>query len=763
MLRKHQAISFSPFVLLFETIIITFQKVLLVRCGCPIPELSSDWSDANIIHIPVSTVMVQMPNTLSKVYMMGQRSKVAAIESNRWISDATPEIASDIRDGIVQRLDLSPNGIPSTRITLSFENGLFPDASSGFKLQLFSEESSAVVGETNCIYPSSGETQESLETIMDGAFNSIPGWVGAGNVWVLTAGDASIGPSTSLSYTMYFDNQLPMNLALRGEASTCGGDVEFKIKRDSAPNNRPIYHRLHDLPGGFPDVLITEPRSLGPLANDPKVLARQFIDSDPGEATPLGRAELMKLVALLVGSEETGNTLFETIETRYNDAKAIASTAIHRPTVMVGKPGTWNEAARNSWMITVGSTYVGEFLRDANVEYRNSDDSVNQAICGSGCGACPSGTSDTRCSVAIGEYLDLFRSADYWISAGIGANCWSGSCNFEISADGLLDQNREIYSQFLPMQCGSLIGLDKSQQDGGKNQYWELGRLRPDLVLMDLVTLMHPDLGISEETTFFRMLSPLSNATGVPQCPRTLLPAKPEEGTVHVTSIFAVDMASDPSPPSDIIGASRFAVLDRFHPTANAKIAEALSLDLSDVEIAMSNQGIGNADSGFGIAVTVRVTNCRDHSCGTQVGEKLDGLGQGIEEALDLRWVSVQRDPSRSTLVLDREGDIIPLEALLSPIGSGNSSPVSTTTTATSNDLETNESKGNGSTNGSSDGIDSSKIAGIVVGVVAAFLIALFATYKVAYAQGAKVTAMSYENEKEISKEGPQMVDEAIS
>ena len=106
---------------------------------------------------------------------------------------------------------------------------------------------------------------------------------------------------------------------------------------------------------------------------------------------------------------------------------------------------------------------------------------------------------------------------------------------------------------------------------------------------------------------------------------------------------------------------------------------------------------------------------------------------------------------------------IIPLEALLFPSGSGNSSPVSTTTTATSNDLETSEIKGNGSTDGSSDGIDSSKIAGIVVGVMAAFFIAVFATYKVAYARGAKATAMMYENEKESSKEGPQMVDEAIS
>uniref|UniRef100_A0A7S4AX69 Uncharacterized protein n=1 Tax=Pseudo-nitzschia australis TaxID=44445 RepID=A0A7S4AX69_9STRA len=714
----------------------TAQRVVFVRCGCPVPNLSADWSDANIIHIPVSSVMVQMPNTLSKVYMMGQRSKVAAIESSRWISDATPEIATDIRDGIIRRLDLSPNGIPSTRITLSFTSGLFPDASTGFRLQLVDEKSAVVMGETECIFPASGEVLEPFETTLDSAFNSIPGWVDAGNVWVLKTGEASVEPNTSLSYTLYFDNQLPMGLTLRGEANTCGGDVNFKIERDSAPNNRPIYHRLHDLPGGFPDVLITEPRSLGPLADDPKILARQFIDSDPGEATPLGRSELMKLVALLVGSVETGNTLFETIETRYNDVKTTAAKARKRPTVMVGKPGTWNEAARNSWMITVGSTYVGQFLRDANVEYRNSDDEVNKELCGSGCGVCPSGTSDTRCSLDIVDYLDLFRSADYWISAGIGANCWSASCNFEITSDDLLDENRDIYSQFLPMQCGSVIGLDKSQNGSG-NKYWELGRLRPDLVLMDLVTLMHPDLEVQEETTFFRMLPPLSNSTGMSPCLRATLPMKPEKETVHVVSIFTIDMADPPS-TSNIIGPSHFAILERFYPSVNIEVAKALNVDVLDLEMGMSNNGMQVADnSSFQIAVTVRVPNCQDHSCAVEVGVKLAALGKEIEKALDLPWIFVQRDTSKSTVVLDHESDIIPLLDLahdndpIAPVTSIN-------TTDRSNDSD------------SRVGV----LVGIVVGALAVILIAVFVTYKVAYQKGAKDTLASYENEKRNKKDG---------
>lgn len=674
--------------------------------------------------------MVQMPNTLSKIYLMGQRSKVVAIESDRWISEATPEIASDLRDEIIRRLDRSANGVPSTRITLSFLNGLFPDASAGFKLQLVSEDSTTVLGETDCIYPAASGSPEDLETVLDRAFNSVPGWVDAGDIWVLKDGDARAEPSTSLSYTLYFDHQLPQGLSLQGDASTCNGDVEFKIERDSAPSSRPIYHRLHNLPGGFPDVLITEPRSLGPLADDPQTRARQFIDSDPGEETPLGRAELMKLMALLVGSVEAGNNLFDLIELRYNDAKALAMQARHRPSVMVGKPGTWNEAARSSWMITVGSTYVGQFLRDANVEYRNSDDSVNQEVCGSGCGVCPSGTSDTRCSVPINQYLDLFRSTDYWISAGIGANCWSGSCNFQLDSDTLLDQNREIFSQFLPMQCGSVLALDQAHSGSG-NPYWELGRVRPDLILRDLVTLMHPDLNIQEETTFFRLLPPPSNNEGLASCPRTKLPVTPKDGTVHVTSHFVVTMDS----PAGIIGAPHFEVLEGLYSSGAHEIADKLGTHATDLEIAMANQAPSHLS--FTIVLTARVRGCNDHACGVAVGQKMNDVGsKAIERASGVGWISVKQDSTVSTLVLDGDGDIIPLVDLVG---------TSSTAVTDSNDASDNLT----------NDLSSGAIAGIAVGVSLLFLISMFATYKIAYKEGVKVAHLDFANEKPEAPELP--------
>lgn len=208
-------------------------------------------------------------------------------------------------------------------------------------------------------------------------------------------------------------------------------------------------------------------------------------------------------------------------------------------------------------------------------------------------------------------------------------------------------------------------------------------------------------------------------------------------------------------------------------PQVQPSIAAALQLESSDVQVTMSNQQEQHEqeDSRLVLAVTVRVSDCSDASCGVAVGEALDRLHDELEAALDLEWISVGRDESESTRVLDSRGDVIPLETLV---------------VANSNDREENDSNGN--TAGSVDkdtferdskddngddettflasndnNMTSGAIAGIAVGVLAACWILVAATYKAAYAKGAKDTLASLETEKESDKEGPQMVDERIS
>ena len=61
------------------------------------------------------------------------------------------------------------------------------------------------------------------------------------------------------------------------------------------------------------------------------------------ENTALGRAEWIKLYALLFGKEKAGNALFETVESNYKQIKNEAHKATTRPGVLTEKvtSGTW--------------------------------------------------------------------------------------------------------------------------------------------------------------------------------------------------------------------------------------------------------------------------------------------------------------------------------------------------------------------------------------------------------------------------------------
>ena len=335
------------------------------------------------------------------------------------------------------------------------------------------------------------------------------------------------------------------------------------------------------------------------------------------------------------------------------------------------------------------------------------------------------------------------------------------------------------------MQCGSVIALDKSHSGSG-NPYWETSRLRPDLVLMDLVKLVHPDVAIDHETTFMRILPPPANSSGVPACPRALLPVVPDEDTVHVTSRYLVSI-DESSAASDAIGAPHFAVLNRFYPFANGKIAEALGIDKMDLKLAMANE-MQEGSSEFDIAVTVRVRNCEAHSCAVEVGQKLDAIGSAeIERSLDLSGVSVERDPSKPTLVRDREGDVIPLadlvvadedagdtSAVAKPeVSAPDSVPTAEDPISSADDAAVDEDKesdsepksppsvaanneGEGVGNATAGGLGSGAIAGIIVAAIAA-MAGIFAAYKAGFAEGAKATQLAHD-QKGFSQAGPDSV-----
>lgn len=90
--------------------------------------------------------------------------------------------------------------------------------------------------------------------------------------------------------------------------------------------------------------------------------------ADYMEASPLARAEWMRFYGRLFGAAQRADSLFTTIETRYNDLKQkVATQATAHPSVFCDlKMG-------NTWYQPGGGSTIGQFISDAGGQYLWAD------------------------------------------------------------------------------------------------------------------------------------------------------------------------------------------------------------------------------------------------------------------------------------------------------------------------------------------------------------------------------------------------------
>lgn len=192
------------------------------------------------------------------------------------------------------------------------------------------------------------------------------------------------------------------------------------------------------------------------------------------EQTPLGRAEWLKFTALLTNTEGLANEAFRQITTDYEAVKAKAQQVTERPTAVTGSPyqGQWPRAG--------GTSYLAALLSDAGMSYVFADvDSTG---------------SD---QVAIEVVLERASNADIWINADFTGK-WAS-----ISAMGAEDPNLLTIKA---AQEGRVFNPTKRINQGGGNDYWQQGVVRPDLVLRDLAKSAHPELFADQDYTFYQQL-----------------------------------------------------------------------------------------------------------------------------------------------------------------------------------------------------------------------------------------------------------------
>lgn len=192
--------------------------------------------------------------------------------------------------------------------------------------------------------------------------------------------------------------------------------------------------------------------------------------ADYMETSALGRAEWMKFYGMLFGAEHEADSIFNDVEQRYNQLKAIARKSATRLSIIIDK------VSGPVWYVPGGKSTLGQILADANAEYAFSSDENSGSL-----------------PLTFETVLAKAKDADVWM--------YRHDSRQPATYKALLAENPG-YAQFKAFREQRVYGCSTT----GESTFYEDTPFSPDLLLRDFIIITHPDLKQLGEPKYFRKL-----------------------------------------------------------------------------------------------------------------------------------------------------------------------------------------------------------------------------------------------------------------
>ena len=183
-----------------------------------------------------------------------------------------------------------------------------------------------------------------------------------------------------------------------------------------------------------------------------------IINSEWMEPTPLGKAEWVKLLAVLLDQEASVHERFAAVVSAYDSVTALAQAARQKPLVITGAP------YQGAWFVPGAHSFLGSMLHDAGATWPWEQDSSAVSI-----------------NVAFEALYPYGLRADYWLHPG------------QMPDRAALPAQDERLTDFRPYQQNKIYNNDRRSK-GLSNDYYESGVMHPEVVLADMITIFHPEL-----------------------------------------------------------------------------------------------------------------------------------------------------------------------------------------------------------------------------------------------------------------------------
>jgi iron complex transport system substrate-binding protein len=189
------------------------------------------------------------------------------------------------------------------------------------------------------------------------------------------------------------------------------------------------------------------------------------------ETSMLARAEWLKFMAAFFNCDQLADSIFNAIEHNYNSMRTRALAVKNKPSILTG--GT----QKGTWYVPGGNSYIAQLLTDAGADYRWKSDASTGSI-----------------PMNVEQILENQIDSDIWINPP------------RLESLEEIVKSDERYSRFKAVKDKNVYAFTKRELPSGANDYWESGLVNPDLVLADLIKILHPELLQEHQLIYYKKL-----------------------------------------------------------------------------------------------------------------------------------------------------------------------------------------------------------------------------------------------------------------
>jgi iron complex transport system substrate-binding protein len=182
------------------------------------------------------------------------------------------------------------------------------------------------------------------------------------------------------------------------------------------------------------------------------------------ETHPLGRAEWIKFLGILIDKPAEANAVFKKIKSNYEDLRWEIRDLQNKPTVISGN------FYSDQWTAPAGNSYMAILFQDAGAKY------VYQSSNGTGSVFLP-----------IEQVVFDNRKTDFWLNPGVASKGVLSEMNPKAKFIGAYDNGIYCYSNEM-------------------NKFWEMSAIEPDFLLADFIHIFHPEFKPESELHFYNLL-----------------------------------------------------------------------------------------------------------------------------------------------------------------------------------------------------------------------------------------------------------------